>query len=307
MEKKQRTVGVKYIGLSLSNKCNYTCRHCVFNCGPDGESLTMEQIKKIIDHFPDDIRLLTISGGEPFVVPELLYGCLEYLKEKKFKHLKSITIETNGFWARDEESIKKTLNKLLEFGFKINLTIGMSKYHQECGQDIKRALMIKKIAEQSFGKENSPFQFYIHCAEAGKVKKILGTYFILSVGRARRKVRRFMCWGHFLIKLVGGCASETIGIKGHFDPEQYWLLIDYKGEVYGCCWRMHKGLGNAIETPIIELLQNAQRDPYFKALNEGGIKKAALLLGFSKEKIKQRTKWGRDCEFCEEIHNQSID
>ena len=62
----------------ISNKCSYACRHCCYNSGPDGETSSIDNIKMVLGNLPKDTTLLGISGGEPFVVMELLYQMLEY-------------------------------------------------------------------------------------------------------------------------------------------------------------------------------------------------------------------------------------
>ena len=58
----------KRLAISLSRKCNATCRHCCFSCSPDKkETLTKDCIHKIITEAKEvgTIHTVSFSGGEP--------------------------------------------------------------------------------------------------------------------------------------------------------------------------------------------------------------------------------------------------
>ena len=115
-------------GLMLSYRCNAECRHCMYACTPrwkdgwistaDLESMLM-QLSRTVEASPggpEQISLnhgLHISGGEPFLNFDLLCRAVETASELD---IPSIFVETNGFWARDDEGTKEKLLSLRERG-----------------------------------------------------------------------------------------------------------------------------------------------------------------------------------------------
>ncbi len=72
---------------SITYKCNLSCRYCgLKNCRPEPD---MERCLKLIETHPCDWVLLT--GGEPFLVPDLKEICL---KIRSFG--KKVGVTTNG-------------------------------------------------------------------------------------------------------------------------------------------------------------------------------------------------------------------
>ncbi|MBN2232553.1 MAG: methyltransferase domain-containing protein, partial [Deltaproteobacteria bacterium] len=57
----------------ITNHCNQSCRHCLFSCGPDRrEELAAAKITALADRaFGIGCRVFAITGGEPFVHPEI--------------------------------------------------------------------------------------------------------------------------------------------------------------------------------------------------------------------------------------------
>jgi MoaA/NifB/PqqE/SkfB family radical SAM enzyme/SAM-dependent methyltransferase len=57
----------------ITNHCNQSCRHCLFSCGPERrEKLTAASITTLADQaFAMGCRVFALTGGEPFVHPEI--------------------------------------------------------------------------------------------------------------------------------------------------------------------------------------------------------------------------------------------
>ncbi|MBD3263440.1 radical SAM protein, partial [Candidatus Woesearchaeota archaeon] len=65
--------------LRLGMRCNFNCPFCnVFNNEEVGER-TLEDMKRIVDAAPRDLKTLSLSGGEPTLYP-YLGDLVEYVK-----------------------------------------------------------------------------------------------------------------------------------------------------------------------------------------------------------------------------------
>lgn len=82
------------IGIAVTNRCNFSCIHCINASSTQSqEEIPVETVKHIIDYmYAHGIICLDISGGEP-----LLYSGLEEILS--YGHTKSLTmsIATNGY------------------------------------------------------------------------------------------------------------------------------------------------------------------------------------------------------------------
>ncbi len=126
----------------LSYRCNATCRHCMYACAPQWQEgwITVEDLDAMLEQLsrtiepspggPDQISLnhgLHMSGGEPFLNFDLL--CLAAKKASE-KSIPSIFVETNGFWARDDEETRQKLLLLKENGIR-GIMISVNPFYLE--------------------------------------------------------------------------------------------------------------------------------------------------------------------------------
>ena len=97
----------------LTDKCTAECRFCGLGCSPRNNCvMTLEKAKDLIDQMKGmgSFTRLGISGGEPFIYPELVIEILEYAKEVGIEER---TVATNGFWGGwSVEKIDDMLYKL---------------------------------------------------------------------------------------------------------------------------------------------------------------------------------------------------
>ncbi|MDD2519168.1 MAG: radical SAM protein, partial [Bacilli bacterium] len=59
----------------ITNQCNYACKYCIFNCNymkDENELNTMECLKVIDELKENGYKYIKITGGEPFIRPDLL-------------------------------------------------------------------------------------------------------------------------------------------------------------------------------------------------------------------------------------------
>jgi MoaA/NifB/PqqE/SkfB family radical SAM enzyme len=101
--------------VSVSNKCNLSCDHCMSDSSPHGEqSMSTDNLKQIADEAADmGIFQVTIGGGEPLLYKNL-WDVVSYMREK---HL-GVSITTNGYIVRDLD-----IENLKKFHIKTNVSI----------------------------------------------------------------------------------------------------------------------------------------------------------------------------------------
>lgn len=60
--------------VQITERCNLTCAHCFVSAGPYGDTMPLEEIRtKVVPRLADSrVTRVTLTGGEPFVHPDLL-------------------------------------------------------------------------------------------------------------------------------------------------------------------------------------------------------------------------------------------
>lgn len=112
------TIYPENIGLSVTHRCNLSCRHCSYNAGSLNEkeklcdSDIIEIMKKIIEYNPSS---LSVTGGEPLVrrnIGEVMNLLIE-------SRIQTRNLMTNGLLL-NKVDIKKLLNAFNSFDISID-------------------------------------------------------------------------------------------------------------------------------------------------------------------------------------------
>lgn len=113
-----------------TDKCTAACEECCFLCNPNNKNmLTFSQIKNFIDELKNTIssvQLIVFTGGEATLLGKTLIDAISYASTRGLR----TRIVTNGWWAKNEKSAKRMIDKLLIAGLsEINFSTGDN--HQE--------------------------------------------------------------------------------------------------------------------------------------------------------------------------------
>ena len=109
-----------FAGIRVTSVCNMNCPHCFANSEP--LIMTFVQYKKIIDKLIDgQIYKITLTGGEPFLNPEL-FKIIKYTKEKGLV----VSLHTNGTLVNNEHII--LLKSLLDENDWIQISLDGCSY-----------------------------------------------------------------------------------------------------------------------------------------------------------------------------------
>jgi organic radical activating enzyme len=120
---------LKNIGLLMTYKCQVQCPHCIIQAGPHRtEEMSLEDaydwIKQISAYRFGFIKVLSLTGGEPFFNIQRLKLISDYAKEQDLY----VSAVTNGYWASTLEKAIQILDSLPSL---MMLQISTDKYHQQ--------------------------------------------------------------------------------------------------------------------------------------------------------------------------------
>lgn len=226
------------------------------------------------------LRTVSLTGGEPFLLPELLRKVISYASDKGFK----TEVATNCFWAESEERAREKLGSLVDLGLDV-INISADDFHQEF----------------------ISFSYIQNCYEAAK-ELGLKIAILCSVAKpSRLRVKNVIdLLGDVNIHVLGespqpsnrvkanSVAVETAFIpagRGSQIPHREWILghrstigpcphilqdiaIEPSGRVLPCCSAAalikSLNLGNAQMDPLSRIIERANTREIFKVLSRIG-------------------------------------
>jgi organic radical activating enzyme len=274
--------------------CNDTCSHCYNLSGPRGERMSLEDCLKIVQHLPDKIDRLILSGGEPLAEKKLLYEILRAIQEK-YGATTRVMLQTNGDLLTD-----KILDKLLSLGVCRFDIASIDRYHTHKNNHLSNLRSI-------FQKRNIP------CDNDDNTGYFLQEDIIswgywgatedlwLGGNWARGRALETNTWtqnpAHNFCAIHSG-ARNFLG--GHDDVTQEISIQLWK--INPCCPGTKYPMGDARKEKISEILSKVSSHPVFMALNDGEPLKMGEHLGLSQiEAEKQTEKLKNICLYCDQF------
>lgn len=120
---------LRNIGLLMTYKCQVACPHCILEAGPDrteemSHTDLFDWIRQIADYRDGYIKVLSLTGGEPFFNIEVLKSVSEYSAAQGL----FVSVVTNAYWATTEEEASYLLGELPAIQM---ISISADKYHQK--------------------------------------------------------------------------------------------------------------------------------------------------------------------------------
>jgi organic radical activating enzyme len=274
--------------------CNDTCSHCYNLSGPRGERMSLEDCLKIVQHLPDQIDRLILSGGEPLAEKQLLYEILKAIQEK-YGDTTRVMLQTNGDLLTD-----KILDKLLSLGVCRFDIASIDRYHTHKNNHLSNLRSI-------FQKRNIP------CDNDDNTSYFLQEDIIswgywgatedlwLGGNWARGRALETNTWtqnpAHNFCAIHSG-ARNFLG--GHDDVTQEISIQLWK--INPCCPGTKYPMGDARKDKISEILSKVSSHPVFMALNDGEPLKMGEHLGVSPiEAEKQTENLKNICLYCDQF------
>ena len=68
-ESLRKSPHLEWLFFEITNRCNLRCRHCGSNCTTFGQTLTVEDVKGVLETIQGDKPSICLTGGEPMMHP----------------------------------------------------------------------------------------------------------------------------------------------------------------------------------------------------------------------------------------------
>ncbi len=293
------------IWILMTRKCPFECRHCYFCGSPQGETMSVEQARNVIDHLPIDVEAIGISGGEPFTNPKLLNSILRFIQDRDFPELTQTTVQTVGFWARDREKVKQTIGELVKLGANSFFIYGNDHWHREQGLKSECQELLIDVLKEEFGaiKPEKVDEIESMFTKEGITYSHRRTGKILPVGRASWATTEDE-WTQSGNR-PGLCPRRDF-LDLHTDGYHY--IINFNGEVHFCSWQSGPSLGNIFDLHLAQILNNAREQKIFQIMSEGYTAKlASEICGIPKQDTLNEMNPNVVCIYCNKILGQFLE
>ena len=293
-------------GLLLTYKCNAACEFCYYSCSPRKGGLmpveTCSAAWRSLKILAGDEAKIHLTGGEPFLHWDRL---VEILKEGRKQNPGPVdVVETNGFWAKDDDLVAGRLNTLIELGMH-RLKISVDPFHQEY-VDIEPVHRLADRAREMLGADRVLVRWEKYLGDCGLRIADCGVqeqrdrvyvqayrdYPFRFTGRAAGHVADLLATQPAHAFAGDNCLAGFLGAKGvHIDP--------YGNIFSGTCSGIV--LGNVNETPLEEIWKQFHpgQNAFIQTLCEKGpygLLERAKSLGY-----KELSAYAGKCHLCTHI------
>ncbi|MEA2664900.1 MAG: hypothetical protein QOI11_1844 [Candidatus Eremiobacteraeota bacterium] len=255
------------LALLVAERCNFRCDHCCTESdGNATGTLSLDDALRAIDQAAaiPSMHEVALTGGEPFLDRTRLQTIVRHAHARGL----SVSVTTNGYWARDPEHAARLLRALQDDGLRC-ISISVSQFHlpftsaerlrcaAEAAWNVGLTTRINCIYTNSFTVDDATSLFgelaaklevvAIPCIPAGRAA--------LAVAPADFPVRADA--------VQGSCAK-------HFTK----LAVSTTGDVYPCCspggFTEALRLGNICRDDVSTLHERAERSTLLRTLNDVG-------------------------------------
>src|SRR5712692_8353209 len=148
VRRRTRTFRPNYLSFAGTYQCNLTCPHCCVPIEWPDRLEIAAALRFLEDAHEYGIRILGLTGGEPFLYPEFVDAVCRRAAKLGFHFDK---IMTNGVWFQDLSHLEEILNRLAEAGFAGKLGLSVDKFH---GVHTARLADFCRTARRVFGRHN---------------------------------------------------------------------------------------------------------------------------------------------------------
>lgn len=212
------------LSVFYTNDCNILCEHCFLGRITEKHFMRNELLKNVLSQAIEcDIDVISFTGGEPLlywdnISKELNVGLLNNIK---------LTISTNGFWARNEDSTKKMMEKLKSKNIK-QIELSYDEYHAKFIpiENIYNIIDIAKIYNIV-------------------VKIIMSVSNELSYLVLYSKLLKYICAENIIIQKVAKFGNANNNAISSFQDIKQCIgvrceqimnpCVTYTGDVFACC------------------------------------------------------------------------
>lgn len=119
----------KSVCVVLTRKCNANCDICCQSCSNTiDEKIDINKTLMVIKELKqkEAIRMVGITGGEPFIYFSDAIGLIERVKQLGL----GVTFTTNGFWGKEYEIAYEKLKIIKKLGVDF-FTLSVDDFHEK--------------------------------------------------------------------------------------------------------------------------------------------------------------------------------
>lgn len=284
--------------------CNDKCDHCYNLSGPQGDRISEEECMAIINHLPDQIDRLILSGGEPLADRKLLYAILDRIQEK-YGSTTQVMLQTNGDLLTGE-----ILDLLLEKGVTRFDIASIDRYHKHAGS---RLMDLADLFESRGvnGDDKDP----LINKENYLVQKSTASWgywgatedMWLGGNWARGRAMEKDIWkrdpNHNFCKVLSGGIGFLTGAEGI--PQEISIQL---WRINPCCPGTYKAMGDARTEQVAAVLERVAKSPVFQKINEGDPLGMGESVGISRAFASERNEELQNvCRWCDEFFRDYFD
>jgi len=231
-------------------------------------TMSLEDIETVINKMPSNTKKVVLTGGEIFLIKELLYKTIIKLKER-FSSL-YIELESNGKYIYDGNSIE-ILRQLKMLGVD-SVRFSDDKFHEAGGIDLNKVRSLKKLEAV----DTPTIKYLVQ-------DKILGIGKAASLNEKEKEAK--MCMN----------SESTIN-----NP---YFFIDVVGNVYICTWKCVPPIGNLIYDDFNKIIKELYEE-FNSLILQGKILEAINLNDSSTNNKEFVEKYG-ECMLCNKFFNKN--
>lgn len=294
------------VGLLITERCNAACSHCWLSSGPEKTArMELEDALGYIDQAREmpTVEWISLTGGEPFLLPEMLHRLVGYASEAGMK----TECVTNCFWASSEAAAEKRLRPLRDAGLDV-INISADDFHQ-------RHIPFERVRNGYAAARRLGLRVVIMSAVA-RSSALTVERVVSLLGDGRIRIVRGWDWTGEAAALavetpfipIGRAAGipedervmEAGSLEGPCGVVLRDVAIAPSGRVLPCCSAAGladaAAVGNAKRRRLRELIEEAGRRRLFRVLSAEGPMGLRRLLGSGR-----RESYVSRCHLCYEL------
>lgn len=235
----------------LTELCNANCSHCYMKHSSNNnkKTLSKKEVDVIIEKMPINTKSVVLTGGEIFLIKELLYYTINKIKEINSNII--IGLESNGIYLYNNlDNAKMELKELKNAGVDF-IRFSDDPFHAMGGVNLNKVRALKKLES----KETPIIKYLVQdkAVPLGNAKKLKDEY-----------------------KATANCMNKKTSL------ENPYLFIDITGLVYTCAWKCVPSLGNILIDNFESIINNLSNN-FNNLILSGDIENAISLI--TKENI----------------------
>jgi hypothetical protein len=277
----------------ITRNCTQRCPHCYIASESGGESLSLEDSRKIIENLPSEVEHVIIGGGETLLAKSLLYETLDLLYAK-FRGKTRYSIQTNGDLL-DDQTVEELLERHVS---RIDIS-SIDDYHRN--RQTREAL---DALLQTSGLKYLEFPALVD--EEGLVPQAAYSFWgatpDLWLGGVwpRGRALKNNLW---TANPAHNFCTIWSGARGFLDNGSSQQEINIRlSSALPCCPGTRVSLGDVRDVPLLDILERYRNDPVFLALNRGEPEAMGAEQGITRDFALQRIEeLGSCCLWCDEF------